>query len=388
VKPLDRSGWMRYLDRQSVDQDSWTTQLSIKPLGERRALTNAIDIVLDRAEQVLTGVDLPPRTQRFSSYALTNFRGGIGKSTLSFNLAYELARKHPCLLLDTCSQKNLSQNLFGEDLADFETTLYQALIVELTGASKVDYNELVSPVKQHCRDFRKCKPCYMIPGSSELFLFPSLLYSQLAQYNQLQLPDASAKALLSLRRIIDKASKIAKPDVILVDTSPFFSGATHLAWMAVEALIIPVRVDQNSVESLELTLRMLSEKEMDFRRFNKQSGLMRIPKVHAIAMTHCGWNRQRKNNPDNSTRFFVEKALEIAQKYKGLFSEGEITDCFYLLDDFHSSGRISGKQRIPLSCLESGQKHIVDGQRLEVNPSVDRYKREIVNLAAALSPQN
>ena len=53
-------------------------------------------------------------------------------------------------------------------------------------------------------------------------------------------------------------------------------------------------------------------------------------------------------------------------EYKNLFSESEITDCFYLLDDFHSSGRISGKQRIPLSKLREGQKFIVDGQRLEV----------------------
>ena len=59
-------------------------------------------------------------------------------------------------------------------------------------------------------------------------------------------------------------------------------------------------------------------------------------------------------------------------------------NAFYLLDDFHSSGRISGNQRIPLAKLVSGKKYIVEGQRLEVNPSVDRYKREMANLSAAL----
>jgi chromosome partitioning protein len=48
-----------------------------------------------------------------------------------------------------------------------------------------------------------------------------------------------------------------------------------------------------------------------------------------------------------------------------------------LLDDFHSSGRISGYQRRPLAKLVSGQKYIVEGQRLEVNPLVDRYKGEM-----------
>jgi chromosome partitioning protein len=49
-----------------------------------------------------------------------------------------------------------------------------------------------------------------------------------------------------------------------------------------------------------------------------------------------------------------------------------------------TSGRISGNQRIPLARLNSGKKYIVEGQRLEVNPSVDRYKRELANLSAAL----
>ena len=55
------------------------------------------------------------------------------------------------------------------------------------------------------------------------------------------------------------------------------------------------------------------------------------------------------NQPDSSTRYFVEKAVEVARDFPEYFSEDNVADCFYLLDDFHSSGRISGKQRIPLS---------------------------------------
>lgn len=74
----------------------------------------------------------------------------------------------------------------------------------------------------------------------------------------------------------------------------------------------------------------------------------------------------------------------MAKDYSGVFSETNISNCFYLLDDFHSSGRISGHQRIPLAKLQSGKKYMVDGQRLEVNPSVDRYKKEVANLTVAL----
>lgn len=347
-----------------------------------------IELVLERSERILEGSVEPARATHFSSYAISNFRGGIGKSTLSFNLAYELSLRASVLLLDTCSQRNFSQNIFGDNLSDFSSTLYDALVVGVTGAGSVDVADIINSVKAYCPSFAGNHPSYMIPGSQELFLFPSLLYSQLAQFAQIAGGNhsrvTSLKVLTSLKEIIQKAQVQTKAEKVLVDTSPFFAGATHLAWSSVEALIIPVRVDQHSVESLKLTLEMLTNPLMDFHKFNRQAGIDQQPKVHAVVMTHCGWNRQKANTPDSSTRYFVERAIEIAKKYPAVFTEDDISKCFYLLDDFHSSGRISGNQRIPLAKLKSGQKYTVEGQRLEVNPSVDRYRLEMVNLAAAL----
>jgi chromosome partitioning protein len=274
-------------------------------------------------------------------------------------------------------------------LSAYEINIYDALLAEVTGTGVVDYEEMVIRVTSGNTAFlgRDRKKSYVIPGSQELFLFPSLLYSQLAQFGQLsgargQAP--SGRILGAIKTITKHASDQFKTTKTLIDTSPFFGGATHLAWCAADALIIPVRVDQNSIEALKLTLEMLSKADSDFHKFNKQGGLSSVPKVHAIAMTHCGWSRQIKNKPDNSTRYFLQRALEIAKDHEHLFSEPKAEDCFYLLDDFQSSGRISGKQRIPLAKLESGQKFSVDGQRLEVNPSVDRYKKELSNIANAL----
>lgn len=352
-------------------------------------MKDAVETVIARAGQVQEGADLPVRTTKFDTYAVTNFRGGIGKSTLTFNLGYEVSEANQTLMLDLCPQRNMSQSIFGEQVMQFDQTIYDAMIAEITGTGTVDYEEMVARVSAFCPAFlgRDRKKSYMIPGSSQLFLFPSLLYSQLAQYSQLgpvHGQAASAKVLLSIKSIVDKAKEKAKPSKTLVDTSPFFGGATHLAWCATDALIIPVRVDQHSIEALRLTLEMLAKDTSEFHRFNKQAGIEHTPKVHTIAMTHCGWSRKLKNTPDNSTKYFLQKAIEIAKEYEYLFSEDHAEDCFYLLDDFHSSGRISGKQRIPLSKLVAGEKFVIDGQRLEVNPAVDRYKREIKNLANAL----
>jgi len=346
---------------------------------------SAMNSLLLKSQAVLEGKSPAPRMQKFKTYAISNFRGGIGKSTIAFNIAYELSQQGKVLLLDTCSQRNFSQNIFGEAILDIEDNIYKALISEITNINTTNYADLVLNIRGFCTSFKGQTP-YMIPGSERLFLFPSVLYSQLAQFSQLQSQGdlASSRILLSLKRILEEAEEIAKPQKVLIDTSPFFGGATHLTWCAAEALIIPVRVDQHSLDALRLLLEMMDRDDMDFHKFNKQAGLSHTPKIHAIVMTHCGWNRQAKNERDNSTKHFVERALELAEKYVHLFSEEDISNCFYLWDDFLNTGRISGSQRIPISCLTAGQKYTVSGRRLEVNPSVERYQKEIKHLAQDL----
>ncbi|OPE43561.1 chromosome partitioning protein, partial [Pseudomonas aeruginosa] len=45
------------------------------------------------------------------SYAVSNLRGGIGKSTLSFNLSWMFTRHSPTLIADLCPQRNLTESL-------------------------------------------------------------------------------------------------------------------------------------------------------------------------------------------------------------------------------------------------------------------------------------
>ena len=351
-------------------------------------MSNDLDLLLERFRDVAEGREVSRPEVTFSRYAISNFRGGIGKSTLAFNLAWEISRKHNTLLLDACPQANFTQSLLGEEATlDGAPSIYDALLPGvMPGTDHISGDDLVTSVPPHCDAFKRGRKVYAIRGSKELFLFPALLYSQLSNASTLgSRSEATTRNILkSVERVIATANEVVDFDKVLIDTSPFFGGATHLSWIAAEALIVPVRVDQYSIDALRLTLSMLRDQSMDFLRLNEQAGIESLPKVHAIAMTHCGWNRQSTFTPDRSTQAYLGQVLEIASENADLLSSKNPIECIHLLDDFHSAGRISGTRRMPLSTLKVGSQHTIQGQRLEVNQSLDRYKREIKSLAATL----
>jgi cellulose biosynthesis protein BcsQ len=79
-------------------------------------------------------------------------------------LAYELSQACRMLLMDTCSQRNFSQNIFGDALMDFRQTLYDALVVEITNAGNFDFADSTINVKGSCLSFLGNKATFMLPG--------------------------------------------------------------------------------------------------------------------------------------------------------------------------------------------------------------------------------
>jgi hypothetical protein len=269
--------------------------------------------------------------------------------------------------------------------AEHEISILDALQPALLGpAFGTAPSDLSYRVSQYCDSFKTQKPCFVIPGSQLLFAFPSTMYQQLQIANAQSNPTAVRKLLESLREILDAEAKEKKAAGILMDTSPFYAGGTHLAWCAADALIVPVRVDEHSLESLELTLSLLSDPAKDFASWNNRAGGRPIPKVAAIVMTMVGSKSQLRATPDRASRMYIERAIAIAEKYPSLFDHAEPADAFVITDDFVSSGRISGAKSIPISKLRVGSFHMVEGKRLQVNSSAERYQRELAYLVSII----
>ena len=236
------------------------------------AITSDVQELFDRYDMILSdkSIDNLPHAKKHRTYAVTNFRGGIGKTTLSFNLAYAMCKNYMTLFLDVCPQQNFT-SLFSNNFLENDITIYDALMQKMMGSAwSADLSKLSKRVQDTNSEFKDGKTCYYIPGSSRLFLYPSQFYSRLNEYLGLTSSGNGEKPvrvlLHMLKSIIEEQIEETKVEKVLIDTSPFFAGGTHLAWAAADALIIPVRVDEQSIYSLELTLQMLKDETSDFKR--------------------------------------------------------------------------------------------------------------------------
>lgn len=342
-----------------------------------------IEVLLDTHQKVVDEGFTRPGGLKYRTYAISTLRGGVGKSTLAFNLAYEFAATKSMLVADLCPQCNLTETLLRDKAP--EVTVLSALQPMLLGPAFGDAPaDLAYRISAYCDAFKPVRPSHMIPGDPLMFAFPSTLYQQLQTAHSQNKPTAVKALLECLKTVLEKEATEKKSKGILLDTSPFYAGGTHLAWCAADAVIIPVRVDEHSLASLELTLDLLSNPTRDFCMWNERAGGRSTPKVAAVVMTMVGSKSQLRATPDRASRMYIERALDIAAKYPQLFDHPNPADSFVITDDFVSAGRISGAKSIPISQLKIGSFHMVEGKRLQVNSSATRYQRELAYLMSII----
>jgi len=335
----------------------------------------AIQGIINRQYNIATG-DFPDiNLPKFNHYTLGNLRGGIGKTTLSFNLSY---LGGDVLSVDTCPQGNLSY-FFDKEYYDHNTLSVGDLILPylVPGLGKASH---VAQSVEATNEYFKDRNTYFIPSSKELYLMPSQLISALNQAASLpteRIVKVQESILYSLKEELKREMlEIGKVTKCLIDTSPFFAGATQLAWYATDALIVPVRTDQQSIQSLELLINVLSSPSSEFRKYLPN---VKTPKIQMVILTHCGWSTiaGARNKPNQQTELYVQKAYDILSRHRTLLSTDNPDNHICMLDDFLGSGRISSALQKPIELLNPGESKTIDRIKVSVNDSVTKCKYQL-----------
>lgn len=217
------------------------------------------------------------------------------------------------MAVDTCPQRNLSYFYDNNYYAGQQTNVKDMLLPYLVpGLGKATRVSAYIGATNH---FFEQKNNYYIPSSEELYLLPSQLITainQTAGLQHAQKEQALKSILYSLKKEIERELNENSLDKCLIDTSPFFAGATQLAWYAADALIIPVRTDQQSIKSLELLINTFSNPQSEFRKYLPEND-MNIPKIQMVVLTHCGWSTVAgaRNEPNQQTKVYLNKVYDI-----------------------------------------------------------------------------
>ncbi len=176
---------------------------------------------------------------------LTNNKGGVGKTTLSFHIAVELSRKgYKVALIDLDPQCNLTLQTLGHKYYDNtlfkeKNTIFDVLRPKIEGSGDLDLGVKLTHVRDNL---------YILPGDINLSLYENLLlsgYNDAAAGNLRGYSDTSA-----IDRYLNEIGASEKIDVFIIDTSPSLGVLNRVIFLGAEYFVVPVTPDSYSLQGI------------------------------------------------------------------------------------------------------------------------------------------
>ncbi len=189
--------------------------------------------------------------------AVFNMKGGVGKSTISSNLAWKTAeRGYRTLAIDADPQGHMTTSL-GQEPADFERTLLQMLIPDAKcETARVDeLKRVITPTLD------------LAPANLSMCSMNLLLFQQ---------PEREYR----FRRAIERIKKENDYNIVVVDSPPAYDLTSLNILLACDFLLAPVKLDGNSFYGLQYLFDSISDIAKTYRHT--------IPMIKIVANHYHG----------------------------------------------------------------------------------------------------
>lgn len=242
--------------------------------------------------------------------SVINFKGGVGKTTLTANLGAELAnRGKRVLLVDLDPQSSLTHSFYSTDIA--------AGRIPPDRTIKAWYDSFIRGVPQ-----RALSECVVVPGTLNdkvaarggfLGLIPStmsLIDHELSMLANVGLRDVEpGQEIYRLRRALADALRdgaLAGYDIALIDCPPNFNIVTQSAIVASDHILVPSRPDYLStlgiatlLRNVERLVEMYNHQVVEFHRDRPTIA----PAVLGVVFTMV---RYRSVHPIHTHAYYME----------------------------------------------------------------------------------
>ncbi|MDG4767729.1 AAA family ATPase [Solwaraspora sp. WMMD406] len=230
-----------------------------------------------------------------SIVSVINYKGGVGKTTLTANLGAELAwRGKRVLLIDLDPQASLTFSLFAPEvwaqhLADERTIKrwFDSLNAE---ASPLTLDGLiVVPNRVQSAGVESNDGClHLIPSHLGLINVDLELAAELGGAT---LKQSKLKYLRTHRRLAEglSAKGVQRYDIVLIDCPPNFNIVTKNAIIASDGILIPAKADYLSTLGIDYLRRGLNELVGDYNEYVKlesgEKGETIAPSIIGVVFT-------------------------------------------------------------------------------------------------------
>ena len=248
---------------------------------------------------------------------LFNHKGGVSKTTTTFNLAWKISQNNKrVLVVDADPQCNLTWMFFGDAFDEFyedETTSQ----MNIKDAVSVAFKGKPKPIEAiQCPCHPRNENLFIIPGHMDLSAYESALSLAWNSNNAIVTLQNLPGAFYELMHLCSEKYKI---DYIFVDLNPGLSAINQTFFVSSDAFIIPINPDPFALMALK-TLKAVLPK---WKKMSNEARLLFDETSYPLPekeMMFAGEIIQRFSlRKQKASRPFQEKINEIKQYIQGEF---------------------------------------------------------------------